>query len=37
MHPELLTAISVPFVVAAVWLFVRRLRKTHSEPKELSR
>ena len=36
-HPELLTAISVPVVVAAVWLFVRRLRQTHSEPKEHNR
>jgi len=37
MHPELLTAISVPFVVAAIWLFVRRIRKSHSEAKEPSR
>ena len=36
-HPELLTAISVPFVVAGIWLFVRRIRKSHSEAKEPSR
>ena len=37
-HPELLTAISVPFVVAGIWLFVRRIRKSHSEArKSLSR
>jgi len=29
--PELVTALSVPLVVAAVWLFVRRLRRIHSE------
>ena len=29
--PELVTALSVPLVVAMVWLFVRRLRRSHSE------
>jgi len=31
VQPELLTAVSVPFVAAGIWLFVRRIRRSHSE------
>lgn len=31
VKPELVTAFSVPFVVVAIWLFVRRIRRTHSD------
>jgi uncharacterized membrane-anchored protein len=30
-EPELVTALSVPFVVAAVWWLVRRIRRSHSD------
>jgi len=31
VKPELVTAISVPVVVLAIWLFVRRIRRAHSD------
>ncbi len=31
MKPEIITALSVPLVVATTWLFVRRIRKAHAE------
>jgi uncharacterized membrane-anchored protein len=31
VKPELVTALSVPVVVAAIWLFVRRIRRSHAD------
>ena len=31
VKPELVTALSVPLVVLAMWLFVRRIRRAHSD------
>lgn len=31
LKPETLTALAVPFVVALVWLFVRRIRRAHGK------
>lgn len=31
LRPEIVTAVSVPVVVLAIWLFVRRIRRTHRD------
>jgi hypothetical protein len=31
VRPEIVTAVSVPFVVVAIWLLVRRIRRVHAD------